>query len=556
MRADGLTRRAGRLVRNACPRSPSLPPPPARAPHPAAEYEAHLTSDLPAPNVLATASKQHTQGTHIVCTLGPSSRTVEQCEDLLRAGMSVARFNFSHGSYEYHSETLANLRKASENTGIMCAVLQDTKGPEVRTGFLESGDKCTYEMGSEVTITADYEAKGNPNLVAVSYKDIASTVSPGSKILCADGSLMFEVLSCNPDAGTVQARALNTATIGERKNCNLPGAIVNLPVLTEKDKADLTEWGLVEGIDFLAASFVRKASDVQEVRETLGADSGVRIISKIENQEALDNIDEIIRESDGIMVARGDLGMEIPLEKMFEVQKDIIRRCNIAGKPVVTATQMLESMVNNPRPTRAEATDVANAVLDGTDSVMLSGETAAGAFPVEAVTIMASITREAERCIDNTKLANDFIDRSMEDGTMSDIESLASSAVQTALKTNAKAIVCLAASGVAARLISKYRPSQPVIVGVVPREARAAIGFRSKTPGRMLARQCLISRGLIPVMVSPKDTDVAPAAAAKQAIEESIAYGVQQGVLEKGDKVVTLYNVEKQCAVIRMMTCE
>ena len=474
-----------------------------------------------------------------------------------QAGMSVARFNFSHGSYEYHSETLANLRAACERTGKVCAVLQDTKGPEIRTGFLESGDKCTYEMGSEVTITSDYEAKGNSSLMAVSYADMATTVLPGSKILCADGSLMFEVLSCDAAAGTVQARCLNTATIGERKNCNLPGAIVNLPVLTGKDKEDLTEWGLAEGIDFVAASFVRKASDVAEVRETLGANSGVRIISKIENEEGLDNIDEIIAASDGIMVARGDLGMEIPMEKMFQVQKMIIRKCNLVGKPVVTATQMLESMINNPRPTRAEATDVANAVLDGSDCVMLSGETAAGSFPVEAVSIMASITREAESCIDNYAVMQDFIKKDMTQPMMTDIESLASSAVATAAKTRAKAIVCLAASGIAARLIAKYRPEQPIIVGVVPRgEGRDAIGFVSQTSGHQVARQCLVTRGLLPVMVTPKDTNAPPAAAAKAAIEEACSWAKGEGLLEAGDKIVTMYNVEKQCAVLRIMSVE
>jgi pyruvate kinase len=261
----------------------------------------------------------------------------------------------------------------------MCAVLLDTKGPEIRTGTLKGGVSVTYKAGSEVTLTTDYAADGDSNLIAISYKKLASDVLPGNQILIADGSLVLVVLSCDVRAGTVRARCTNTATIGERKNCNLPGVNVDLPTITEKDAQDLVEWGVKNQIDFVAASFVRKGSDLTTIRRVLGrAGENIKIISKVENQEGLINFDDILRESDGIMVARGDLGMEIATEKIFLAQKMMIYKCNIAGKPVVTATQMLESMVKNPRPTRAEATDVANAVLDGTDCVMLSGETAAG----------------------------------------------------------------------------------------------------------------------------------------------------------------------------------
>lgn len=270
----------------------------------------------------------------------------------------------------------------------MCAVMLDTKGPEIRTGFLENEEPITLTAGDEVTITTDYDAKGRAGLIAMSYKKLAQDVAPGSQILCADGSIVLEVVSTDPAAGTVRARCMNNATLGERKNVNLPGVVVDLPTLTAKDEEDLKLWGVPNAIDFVAASFVRKGTDVAYIRSVLGSEgAGIKIISKVENQEGLQNFDAILDASDAIMVARGDLGMEIPTEKIFLAQKMMIQKCNMVGKPVITATQMLESMCKNPRPTRAEATDVANAVLDGTDCVMLSGETASGAFPVQAVQV-------------------------------------------------------------------------------------------------------------------------------------------------------------------------
>ena len=356
----------------------------------------------------------------IVCTLGPKSAELSIMEDLLRAGMSVARFNFSHGSHEYHQGTLNTLRQAMLNTRLMCAVLLDTKGPEIRTGMLKGGKPVLMEAGREVTIHTDYTLHGDEHNIAMSYKKLPNDVAPGAEvsqssrlkypvlltktsrfvptltdpplprntrqILIGDGSIVMVVLSCHPENGTVRCRCANTAMLGERKNVNLPGVVVDLPTITEKDRDDILGWGVPNGIDFIAASFVRKGSDVRYIREVLGEEGkSIKIISKVENQEGLVNFDDILEESDGVMVARGDLGMEIPTEKIFLAQKLMIEKCNAAGKPVVTATQMLESMVKNPRPTRAEATDVANAVLDGTDCVMLSGETAAGAFPVDAV---------------------------------------------------------------------------------------------------------------------------------------------------------------------------
>jgi pyruvate kinase len=459
-------------------------------------------------------------------------------------------------------------------------VLLDTKGPEIRTGMLVDGKSVELQKGATLTLTTDYGFLGTASRVAVSYKHLARDVAVGGRILMADGAVLLQVSRIDLAAGEVECVCLNTAKLGERKNVNLPGVVVDLPTLTEKDEDDLVNWGAKNSVDFIAASFVRKGSDVRAIRAVLaaaaakpavtngaGADevwgssppTGIRIIAKVENQEGLANFDDILRESDGIMVARGDLGMEIPLEKMFWVQKSMIRLCNLAGKPVVTATQMLDSMITNPRPTRAEATDVANAVLDGTDCVMLSGETAAGAYAKEAVTIMAGICEEAEACVDNFALCQSMLNATLlsrEAEPMTTIESLASSAVLTAAKVQAACIVVLAANGSAARLIAKYRPSQPVVVGVVPRARRGTIGFKETTmTGHAVARQCLLTRGLIPLLVSSKNNETDAAAAAKQCVNEAIEYAREQGLVKPGQSVVTMYNVERQCAVIRVVVC-
>ena len=497
--------------------------------------------------------------THIVCTLGPATNGVEEISQLLHAGMNVARFNFSHGDHEYHYKTLCNLREASAATGITCAVLLDTKGPEIRTGFLEGGEPVHFEVGSRVTLTTDYDIKGNASLIAVSYPYLARDVRPGCNILMADGAVVLRVDSTNIDAGTVECTCMNKAKLGERKNCNLPGVEVDLPTLTEKDVHDLVDFGVKYGVDFIAASFVRKGSDVVEVRRALGEEGKfIRVIAKVENEEGLKNFDDILEQADGIMVARGDLGMEIAVEKIFWVQKMMIRKCNLAGKPVVTATQMLDSMISSPRPTRAEATDVANAVLDGTDCVMLSGETAAGAYPIDSVSTMRSICEEAEKCINNYDISRALIEetlRAKPDGEpMSVIESLASSAVLTAAKVQASLIVVLAANGSASRLISKYRPVQPVVVGVVPRERRAKIGFDEReTPGGQIVRQSLLSHGLIPIEVNKKDDSLDPPTAAKRCVEETLEYAKKMGLCKPGDKAVAMYNVERQCAVVRVV---
>lgn len=477
--------------------------------------------------------------TKVICTLGPASRTIPILCDMLQNGMNVARFNFSHGSHEYHQETLNNLRSAMRETGIMCAVMLDTKGPEIRTGFLENEQPVILTQGEDITITTDYEAKGNKNLIAMSYKKLAQDVRPGSVILVADGSISLEVVSTNPAAGTVVAKCLNTAKLGERKNVNLPGVIVDLPTLTEKDIDDLVSWGVPNEIDLIAASFVRKGSDLDYIRSVLGPKGQyIKIISKVENHEGVSNFDDILAKSDAIMVARGDLGMEIPTEKIFLAQKLMIQKCNLAGKPVVTATQMLESMTNSPRPTRAEATDVANAVLDGTDCVMLSGETAAGAYPIQAVQVMTKICREAEASIDYYSLFKAIMKRTPL--PMTPLESLASSAVRTAHKVQASLIVVLTRGGATARLVAKYRPTVPILTVVVPVLTTDNLTWQCSSEAP--ARQCLTSRGLVPILAEgsarASDSDTTD-----EILSSALHHAKEMKYCAAGDTVVALHRI-------------
>ena len=478
----------------------------------------------------------------IVCTLGPVSRTVEILETMLRAGMSIARFNFSHGSHEYHQETLDNLRTACANTGIMCGVLLDTKGPEIRTGMLANGGPVMLEAGAEITLTTDYEFKGDASKIAVSYPDLAKDVSPGSKILCADGSVTLTVLECDTANGEVKCRLENSAKLGERKNMNLPGVVVNLPTITEKDRHDLLEWGVKNNVDFIAASFVRKGSDIEYIRSVLGDFAkNVSIISKVENMEGLDNFNDIVEKSDGVMVARGDLGMEIRMEQIFLAQKRMIKRCNLAGKPVITATQMLESMTGAPRPTRAEATDVANAILDGTDAVMLSGETAAGNYALDAVKCMASICREAEAYVDNIASYHQILDQ--QPIPMGIIESLASSAVRTAQKVSAKLIVCLSRTGTTSRMIAKYRPDAPIL----------SVCINAEHDYESTARRSLVSRGIIPVL-EPAEWK-GQSGHPQEVMRNAIIYARDVlGLVQPGDLIVGSHRIMGE-AVLKVVEC-
>lgn len=487
--------------------------------------------------------------TKIVCTLGPASRSVEMIEKLLRAGMNVARFNFSHGSHSYHQETLENLKLAMESTGILCAVMLDTKGPEIRTGLLKGGKPIQLKQGQEITISTDYSIEGDENTISMSYRKLAEDVKPNSGILCADGTITLRVLSCDTESGSVRCVCENTAMLGEKKNVNLPGVVVDLPTLTDKDREDIFEWGIPNKIDMIALSFVRKGSDLVEVRKLLGKHAkNILLMSKVENQEGVANFDEILANSDAFMVARGDLGMEIPIEKIFLAQKVMISKCNIQGKPVVTATQMLESMIKSPRPTRAEATDVANAVLDGTDCVMLSGETAAGAYPELAVQTMAKICAEAESTLDY----GDVFKRIMANAPMpmSPLESLASSAVRMANSAKAALILVLTRGGTSAKLVAKYRPAMPILSVVVPELKTDSFDWLCSDESP--ARHSLIFRGLIPVL-SAASARASHEESTEEVLEFSLKHAKAKGLCKNGDSVVALHRVGA-ASVIKILT--
>ncbi|PEJ57867.1 MULTISPECIES: pyruvate kinase [unclassified Bacillus (in: firmicutes)] len=394
--------------------------------------------------------------TKIVCTIGPASESVEKLVELINAGMNVARLNFSHGSHEEHAARITSIREASEKTGRTVAILLDTKGPEIRTLDFEGG-QAELKTGNEVIITTD-PVVGTAEKFAVSYEGLIDDVRIGSRILIDDGLIGLEVVGI--EGKDIRTKILNSGLVKNKKGVNVPNVRVNLPGITEKDISDI-EFGIEQKVDFIAASFVRKASDVLEIRELLGKHNAdyIQIIPKIENQEGIDNIDEILDVSDGLMVARGDMGVEIPPEEVPIVQKLLIKKCNNLGKPVITATQMLDSMQRNPRPTRAEASDVANAILDGTDAIMLSGETAAGTYPVESVSMMNSIALRIEKSLQYEEL---FKKRQRENkGTITD--AIGQSVAATALNLKVAAIIAPTESGHTAKMISKYRPKAPIL---------------------------------------------------------------------------------------------
>lgn len=394
--------------------------------------------------------------TKIVCTIGPSSESLPALKQLISAGMNVARLNFSHGDFEEHGNRIRNIRQACQELGQTVAILLDTKGPEIRTGKLKED---SYELVQDETIVlTTEEALGDNKRVSVTYKDLPRDVHVGSTILIDDGLIGLTVTDIR--GSDIECRIVNGGTIKSKKGVNVPGVRISLPGITEKDANDII-FGIQQGVDFIAASFVRKASDVLEIRQLLEEHnaSHIQIISKIENQEGVQNLDEILEVSDGLMVARGDLGVEIPAEEVPLVQKRMIKKCNYVGKPVITATQMLDSMQRNPRPTRAEASDVANAIFDGTDAIMLSGETAAGKYPVESVQTMSRIAVRAESALEYREI---FIRQSTAQQTTI-TEAISQSVANSALDLDAKAIITPTESGYTARMVSKYRPKSPVI---------------------------------------------------------------------------------------------
>ncbi len=398
---------------------------------------------------------KNTKRTKIVCTLGPASQKEEILTKLVENGMNVCRFNFSHGSHEEHKGRLDMAKKVREKLNKPVALLLDTKGPEIRTGNFQDPE-VLLEEGAKFTITMK-DVVGNKDMCTVSYKSLANDVVVGDTILIDDGLVGLKVQEIKGD--DIVCIVENSGIVKNHKGVNVPGVKINLPAMTEKDASDI-EFGISQGIDYIAASFVRKASDVLAIREILENNNAIdiQIISKIENQEGVDNIDEILQVSDGIMVARGDLGVEIPTEEIPVVQKMIIKKCNEAAKPVITATQMLDSMIRNPRPTRAEVTDVANSIYDGTDAIMLSGETAAGKYPVEAVKTMATIAKRTEETLDYDKLLKKAATKNSKV-----TDAISHATCTTAEDLDASAIITSTSSGHTARMVSKFRPKCPII---------------------------------------------------------------------------------------------
>jgi pyruvate kinase len=394
--------------------------------------------------------------TKIVCTIGPASESKEMLTKLVKAGMNVMRLNFSHGDYAEHGARINAIREVSAELGQKVAILLDTKGPEIRTMNLADGD-VLLEAGQTFTLTTDQTVVGDKTRVAVTYEDFAKDLSVGNTVLLDDGLIQLTVTEIS--GNEVICRVENTGELGNKKGVNLPGVSVNLPALSEKDKGDLV-WGCQQGVDFVAASFIRRQSDVVEIRDLLNANGGskIKILSKIENQEGVDNFDAILQASDGIMVARGDLGVEIAVEEVIFAQKMMIEKCVIARKPVITATQMLDSMIKNPRPTRAEAGDVANAILDGTDAVMLSGESAKGKYPAETVAIMAKICERTDSIM--PPVQRELPD---ETGHLRITESLCKSAVSTAHNLDAKVIVVCTSEGKSVKSVRKYFPQAQIL---------------------------------------------------------------------------------------------
>ena len=452
--------------------------------------------------------------------MGPKNANEATLEALLDAGMDIMRLNFSHGSYEWFEGVIAMLRDVlKRKPGRACAIALDTKGPEIRTGLLAGGDDVVIEAGSEVVLScdkADFD-QGTAAKLFVDYPELPKVLKPGMSVFVDDGLLNLEVTACGADS--VTCKAVNTAAIGGKKGINLPGAIVTLPAVSEKDKADL-EFGAKMGVDFVFASFIRKASQVQEVRDCLGpAGSDIQVISKIENQEGIDNFDSILEATDGVMVARGDLGIEIPAEQVFLRQKELVKKCNLAGKAAIVATQMLESMIKNPRPTRAEVSDVGNAVLDGADSVMLSGETAKGAYPIEAVTFMNKVCVQAEAMINPVETFRALRPKDIQ--SVPQVEAVAMSAVSASLDHDVKLIICISKTGGTAKFISKFKPSAPILACMSDEDA---------------ARKLMVCRGVNPLLVPEGTTSDVPLM-----IRMSLQACLNENAIKMGDDIMVVH---------------
>lgn len=450
------------------------------------------------------------QKTKMVFTIGPASDNEEVLAELIKIGMNASRHNFSHGTHEEHKIRMEMVRSISKKYNKEVAIILDTKGPEIRTGNFEGG-KLELKEGNKFTIYCGEEVLGDETKCSISYDKLWEDVKPGNIILIDDGLVGLEVEST--EENKIHCIVKNSGMVGNHKGVNVPGVCTALPSLTERDKGDL-KFGCEMNVDMVAASFIRRGSDVLAIRKILEENGGrdIQIFSKIENHQGVENIDEIIKLSDGIMVARGDMGVEIPIEQVPLVQKMIIEKCNKAGKAVITATQMLDSMIRNPRPTRAEASDIANAIFDGTDAIMLSGETASGKYPVEAAATMSRIAQATESQLDYQAILN----KRKELHVLNVANAISVATCTAALELNASAIITATQSGYTARMVSKYRPSCPII---------------AVTPSVSVARKLSLNFGVFPILTNQvESTD--------ELIDASVDISVKSGYVKSGDLVV------------------
>ena len=468
--------------------------------------------------------------TKIVATIGPASRSPDVLEKLVQAGLNVCRLNFSHGTHDEHAATIRDIRRVTEKLAAPVAILQDLSGPKIRTGPLAGGGTVTLEEGARLVLTSR-DVPGDAAEVGLTYPDLPLNVRAGDTILLADGAMQLRVESTTDT--DVSCRVEVGGELGSHKGINLPDRSINAPILGDKDKADLA-FGLEQGVDMVALSFVRTAHDVEMVKRRIrDAGRDTPLIAKIEKFEALDNIDDIVAAADGLMVARGDLGVEIPLERVPRAQKMLIRRANAVAKPVITATQMLKSMVDSPRPTRAEVTDVANAIYDGTDAIMLSEETAIGRYPVEAVEVMTRVAGDVEGAFDYAGWLEDCGD----DSRLSFDAAVAHTAVEMARDIGAAAILTCTTSGSTTRLVARYRPEQ-VLLAI--------------TPDPQTALRLALVHGARPVVVEPfTDADFERVA---------IAAALQGGHVKPGQAVVITaglpFHVAGTTNLIKVATAE
>jgi pyruvate kinase len=449
------------------------------------------------------------RGTKIVCTIGPASESEEMLIQLVTAGMNVARLNFSHGNHEEHKKRIDTIKMVRKKLQKPVAIMLDTKGPEVRLGSFKDGT-AEINAGDRFVLTIE-DVLGDNTRCSITYKELPKEVSEGTKILIADGLIELRVV--DKTETEVICQVINGGTLADRKNVNIPGATSKLPAITQKDISDLI-FGVENDIDMVAASFIRKATDVLEIRKILEENGGgfISIISKIENQEGVDNVDEILKVSDGLMVARGDLGVELPAEEIPLTQKMLIKKCNNLGKPVITATQMLDSMMRNPRPTRAEVTDIANSILDGTDAIMLSGETAAGKYPIDAVKTMAIIAERTERDLDYRLIGKR---QEYKDG-VTVANAISHASCTTANELGAAAIITPTQSGSTARMVSKFRPKAPIIAATFDERVR---------------RKLCLSFGVHSVLIQGVDST-------DDLIEQSVDQAIANEYVSSGDLVV------------------